>query len=171
MITSDRRLALELQAAREMKQYLSTLPDFVDDVQAQSDVIEAETSLHEAIEAVLNHLSLDEAFLAGIDTLQKKLRERTDRLEHRIEMRRAAIEKAMSLAEIKRLDFPAATITLGAGRRKVIIEDEAKIPARYLVPQPPMIDKTLLAHHLKAGITIDGASLSNGSSQLTIRMA
>jgi len=118
------------------------------------------------------------------------------RIEARREIRRALMANALDVAELPNLVTAAGTITRKALPPKVIVVEEADIPARFYVPQEPKLDRTALLNALKeraAAIaertsepgaldekeelaTIDrkhppipGATLSNGGTTIQIR--
>ncbi len=165
---SDRRLALETAAANALREALLTITD---DEDAVRDTIEGETNLREAIAIVLADIGEDEILVEGIGAMMKKLAERKGRIEYRIDRRRAAIERAMVVGEIQKLELPLATLSLRKVAPGLEITDEKMIPECYFVAQPPKLDKVALKDDLKAGKQLPGAILGNGSINLTIRRA
>lgn len=165
-MSGDRKLLLETQAANALREMLLTITD---DEEAVRDTIEGSTNLREAIAVVLNDIGDDEIMVDGISSAQKKLGERKARLEYRIERRRAAIEKAMMVGEIQKLELPTATLSLRKVAPAVVIEDEAKVPGIYFKLPKPVIDKTAIKIALENGTEIRGATLTNGSMSLLLR--
>ena len=139
-----------------------------DDTVLARDTIEAETNLTEAIHAVLSDLLEDEISLAGLAVIIKQLTERQERISFRVDKRKAAIQKALELAEVRRLDFPEGSVGLRRVPPGLFIEAEKKIPAQYFEPQEPKLNKSQLKFDLKAGKSIDGCRLDNGSTTLQI---
>ena len=91
--------------------------------------------------------------------------------EERIHARRVAVEN-----NIKRMESRLQEMMEQTGKTKfktlkysfgiqnnppsVIIDDESKIPHKYLIPQEPKIDKTAIKELLKSGITCEYAHLA-----------
>lgn len=166
-MTTTRDLEIQMAAARIIREQVVALagddPDFI------RDAIEGETSINEIIAALAEADGEDDAILEGIAAYQKKLAERKSRIESRKDVRRALIGSAMELAELKKLETPAGTISLKAVPPKAIITDESQIPSDYFETPPPKLNKTAVAAALKDGRDIPGATLSNGSTTIAIR--
>lgn len=166
-MTTTRDLEIQMAAVRIIREQVVALagddPDFI------RDAIEGETSINEIIAALAEADGEDDAILEGIAAYQKKLAERKSRIESRKDVRRALIGSAMELAELKKLETPAATISLKAVPPKAIITDESQIPSDYFETPPPKLNKTAVAAALKEGRDIPGATLSNGSTTIAIR--
>lgn len=163
----DRDLTLEARAAARLREILSTITD----EDGIADSIASETNLAEAIEAVLDGITLDEAMVAGLDIKANEMKARRGRLEHRIARRRSAIEQALSVAEIYRMELATGTLSLRRVSPGLEIEDETAIPPEFFVPQAPKLDRTKLKDALKMSCAVPGARLGNGGQSLTIRRA
>jgi hypothetical protein len=133
------------------------------------DTIEGETGLHEAIASVVALMREDEILMLGITEMLTSLEARRHRLEERAKRCRAAIEQAMNIGELTRLDLPEASLTLKRVPPGVEITDEAKIPAEFWKAQDPKLDKAALKAALKDGRAVDGATLGNGGITVQIR--
>ena len=167
--SSTHTLQQEANAARALRDALAAIPGMDDET--VRDTIEGETSLHEAIAVVLSDIDEDELLLAGIAEISKRLGAREQRLEQRVEARKAAIQKAMEIGEIKSLPTPSGTISLRNVPPGLNIVDEAVIPFDYFVAQDPQLDRKRLKEDLKAGKEIPGCLLDNGSVTISIRRA
>lgn len=157
------------------------------------DTIEGETSFLEAVDAILERMTVTEALIDGVKSMTERLDGRRSRYEQRLKSDRALIEQAMSIAELPKLERPAATLSLSARAPGLTITEESDIPATYWKPSAPTLDKKALLAALKdrakaiadlpedlegrAAIIatlapdIPGATLSNGAPSLTIRRA
>lgn len=166
-MTTTRDLEKEIAAARIVRDHVAQLagedPDFI------RDAIEGETSLIEIVAALAAADGEDDAIIEGINIYQKKLTDRKSRIEIRKDIRRALIASAMDLAELKKLETPAGTISLKAVAPKAIVNDESAIPSEYFETPPPKLNKTALTAALKECRNIPGATLSNGGSTIQIR--
>jgi hypothetical protein len=167
MTTTMRDLEKQIAAAQIIREQVVTLagddPDFI------RDAIEGETSINEIIAALAEADGEDDAILEGIAEYQKKIAERKSRIENRQDTRRALIASAMELAELKKLETPAGTVSLKATASKTIITDESQIPSDYFETPPPKLNKTAVSAALKEGRDIPGATLSNGGKTIQIR--
>lgn len=141
--------------------------EFGDDDQLVSDMIEGSTNLHELLStAALRVLEL-EAAQDGIKASVAKLRQRSERFERQITALREAMRGAMSSAEMKKLELPAATLSLAAAPRRLRVVDEAQIPEEFWVMKREL-SKAKVADALKDGEPVPGAILDNGSDVIRI---
>ena len=163
---SERRLLKQIEAAASLRQSLAAIAD---DEDALRDTIEGQTDLHEMIESVIDSIAQDQELLDGIKARAEDMESRKSRLKGRVERKRALIEQAMSVGELRSLELPECTLSLGKKPKGLIIESEPDVPSEYWKPQPPTLDKIALAKDLRAGATVPGASLDNGGVSLTIR--
>lgn len=164
--TDTRRLARETAAANALRQALVAITD---DPDALRDTIEGETSLHGAIASVMGTIQEDETHVLGLAAMIEKLRGRKERIEARVDRKRTAIEQAMSIGELRKLELPDATLFLREVPPQVQITDESKVPAQFWKAADPKLDKAALKAALKEGQQITGATLGNGGVALSIR--
>jgi hypothetical protein len=189
-----RDLERELKAAELVREQVRDLVG--EDVALIRDSVEGQTSLFEIMSAMAEADGEEAALVEGLAAYIKKLQDRKMRIEERREIRRALMANALDVAELPNLVTAAGTITRKALPPKVIVVEEADIPARFSVPQEPKLDRTALLNALKeraAAIaertsepgsldekeelaTIDrkhppipGATLSNGGTTIQIR--
>jgi len=167
-MTDLRGLKDEAEAARSL---LANIRDIVqDDEQAAADAIEGETNLLEAIGAAVDAILEADAEAEALAGMVKRLAQRRERAEARADRIRAAIADAMAQTDLRKLKLPQATLTIKATPPKAIITDELDIPTKYLIEQPPKLDKRAVLEALKAGEQVPGAQLSNGGASLQIRI-
>lgn len=162
-----RSVQSEIEAAKILRDQITDLAAGDDDF--IRDTMEGETNLREMIGALIADDALDAATVAAIKNVANKLNARAERIGKRIEVRRALIGSALQIAELKKLETPAGTVTVKAVAPCVVIIEESDIPAAYFKPQAPKLDKHALSEALKNGETIPGASMSNGSTTIQIR--
>jgi hypothetical protein len=163
---AERQLAKEIAAAQALRASLALMTD---DADAIRDTIEGETSLHELIGTVMAAITEDEIQAAGLTAMLEKFVARKVATEERIARRRAAIEQAMTIGEIKTLALPDATLSLKNVPPGLEITDEAQIPSEFWKPVDPKLDKAAIKAALKDGRAIPGATLGNGSISLQVR--
>lgn len=135
------------------------------------DTIEGETSLFEAIDALLLTIAESRGLESGARAAADALQNRAARFAKRAETARALIEQALTLADLEKLERPTGTLSLTRRAPKVEITEEADIPAEFWKPSDPKLDKKALAEALKEGRSVPGACLSNAAPTLTIRTA
>lgn len=163
----DRKLQLEIDAAQRLKDKL--IATYGEDADLIRDMVEGETSLHEAIGKAALELAAVEGEIEGVKIAKTKLDERLERHLKRAEGIRDAIQTAMETAELTSLKTPAATLSMRASPPRVKIADLALIPTCLMVQPPPSPDKRAIGAALKAGEVIPGASLSNQPPALSVR--
>ena len=139
------------------------------DPQALADTLEGETDLNAALlsvcEAALEHEAMAVATQARIDALQA----RKHRLVSSAETLRAIALQAMDTSGVDKIQGATMTISRRQVAGKLVVTDEAQVPAQFWTPQPPKMDKKALLSAVKDG-AIKGAELSNGGISLTIRV-
>lgn len=164
---SEHLLAVQTRAAQVLK---SALAEYADDHDLIADMIEAETSLHEAIAAVMAGIDEDEMMIVGLEVMANKLGARCKRYQDRIDRRRTAIERGMMAGELTKLELPQATLSIRSVPPKLDVVNETEIPAKYF-ENVPKLKRTELWADVKAGQDIPGVRMTNGSTTLAIRRA
>ena len=101
----------------------------------------------------------------------KKLQDRKTRAKNRAAKLKGAIDQAFQMAEMKSHQFSIATVSTKKVPPKTSVYDEEKIPSKYWKTPDPVLDKKALADDLKAGESVDGASMTNGGQTIQIRWA
>lgn len=180
-------LSREVEAALALKQGIEAA--FADDPELVLDTIEGETQLFELLDALLLADLHDAELMDGLASAVKVLQERKERFDHRIKVRRALIERALAMLEIKKLVRPTATLSLSVRKPKVEITDESLVPSQFFKSEPTLQKKVLndfvaeLLAKQDAEIEAakaegrqpemysmpEGTTLSNGGMSLTVR--
>lgn len=149
-ITDERKLALEIEAAKIVRATITELmggensdPDLV------RDMVEGETDIRTLLETMIDNEARDEEMLTGIDARLKALGSRKARIENRIDKRRTLMLTAMQLAEIDKHECAEGTISLRATAVQAEVTEEADIPAEFFIDPPPRLDKRALLEKLK----------------------
>ena len=158
-------LRTEAEAARLLVATLKDL-DATDDEDMRRDTIEGETGLFEAVDHALERAAQALAFAAALRLRKEEITKRIDRLEHSVEMTKAAIASAMGMAELRSLPRPLTTLSIRPTPPQVVINSEADIPSQFWKPQPPKLDKKAISAALKGKVDVPGAQLSNGGETL-----
>jgi len=164
-------LRRQTEAARDLVTMLRT-DGADDDAEFVADTIEGETDLFEAIKGALDEIDEAELLILGGKAKIEQINSRVASEERRVDRLRAAIERAILMAELPTpIKLPTATISIAKRKPGVVIDNESDIPARFFVQPPappPKLDKKALADALTAE-PVPGAHLDNGSVSLTVR--
>jgi hypothetical protein len=90
-----------------------------------------------------------------------------DRFARKTIALRKYMMQLMEAAGFKKVERPAATVSIAAGRQKVVITDDNALPEDCVrIKREP--DKIRIASHLHRGDYIPGATLSNPEPVLRI---
>lgn len=136
------------------------------------DMVEGETSLFEAIDALLVRMVESKGLAEGVAAAIREMEARQRRFEARYTTDKTIIEQALMVAEIDaKVERPLATLSLARRAPKVEIQTEADIPAEFWKAGDPTLDRKALFAALKAGTPVPGACLSNAAPSLTARFA
>ena len=160
-------LQREIEAAKVLREQLASIcatdPDFF------RDAIEGETNIRELITKLVAEEGEDRYILQGLSTFSEGLKARKDRIEARIETRRALLGTALEIAELKSFETPTGTVSLSKVQPKAIVIEESEIPAKFWKAAKPTLDKSALNAAVKSGQQIPGATISNSGVTVTIR--
>lgn len=164
-----------------------------EDDQLVLDMIEGETRFLDLIDALLLRRAESLGHVEGLDAAIATLEARKARFKARAESAKALIEQALTMAELPKLERPAATLTMSARAPSLIVTEESAVPSRFWRTPDPVLDKKALTAALRerrkaieslpedpearaaalAAIPEDipGVELSNAAPTLTIRSA
>lgn len=147
---------------------LANIADIIgDDADAHVDAIKGETDLFEIVCDLVGRLATIEALCDGLSEHIKKASARKKRLEDQAEMIRTAIGAAMDQAGLRKIEAPLATVSVRKVPPKVLVTEEADLPAAYLKTKVEP-DLKVIGKALKDGLAVPGATLSNGSETISI---
>ncbi len=135
------------------------------------DALAEETEFKDAIAWALRKM-LDADMMAGAAYQEaERLEKRAKRYEERGRRIKGAILAAMEMAGARKLEMPAATVTVRAGPVSVHVSDIDALPEpmrRVKMSVEP--DKQAIKAALEAGQEIPGALLSNGMPVLQVKV-
>lgn len=153
---------------RHIEFLLAAYPEMGEDETLRSDMIEGETDAFEFLSNLTRKIGEAKALTEGTDLYVKELRERTARVDRRIEGLRFLAFKIMESANLKKAELPEATLSIRNGVPKVVITDETALPdIAVRIKREP--DKTRIKELLQEG-PVAGACLSNAEPTLSIRV-
>ncbi len=119
-------------------------------------IIQVVRSIEADVDAVKNEIDRLTKIKRAKEKHIKKLREYT--------------KSCMEQMNMKKLETPVGNITVRKGTSTLKIDDETKLPDKYLeIVQTYKVDKDLLKADLKAGIEIDGAYMTEPGTTLMIK--
>jgi len=184
----------ERTASKEALALEALLSDFrdliADDPDLAIDLAEGQTNAMEIIDALVLGDALDAELIAGAKNAKAAIDLRVKRFDARIERRRAIIERFLLIMDQKKLERPAATISLANRKLSVEITDESALPSEFFTTPAPVVDKKKLNEHVAAIMKArdaesvaakaenrapffpalpDGVAIGNGGASLTIR--
>ena len=136
------------------------------DTTAYNDTVEAlgaEIALDDVVKAIRNKQADVEAYKGEADRLTDKKR----RAEAAVDGLKALLLRYMQITEQKSVKTSLFTASKGVSK-SADITDETALPAEYLIPQPPKVDKKAILAALKEGKQITGAELKE-SEHITIK--
>lgn len=139
------------------------------DDETLADTLEGLSSLPEMVEELIRSGLDDEALGTGLKNRITDMSTRLERFQTRARRKRELACKAMIAVNLKTVRAPDFTAGLRQGAQRLAVSDEARIPERFQVPQPPRLDRQSLAAALKCGETVEGACLEAGSPHISVR--
>ncbi len=140
------------------------------DEQTLADTVEGLTDLHEIIQAIIRSALLDESLIAALKCRISDMQGRLDRLQDRASKRRQIAKDVMVELDLKKITAPDFTVSLRPGTPALMVIDEDAVPKTYWEPGEPRLRRQILAHDLKQGAEIEGATLSNPEPVLSVRV-
>jgi hypothetical protein len=156
------------QARHDLTALLAAHPELEEDEVLRMDMAEGQTNAMEMLDELVrverDARSLQDAIADEMDRLNKRLQRFVDRQR----LVRKYMMQLMDAAGLKKVERPTATVSIAAGRPKLVITDESKIPDRFMrIKKEP--DKTLITNHLKSNaVSLEWAALSNAEPVLRI---
>jgi len=151
----------------KIRSLLEEYPELNDDEEFKMNVLEGETDFHRILTSLVRKAQFAGSIATGIAEEARRLGERKKRYERQEEFNRALIKEVMEIAEIRKVELPVATLSIGNKAASVIITDETLLPDNLVrIKREP--NKTEIKKALEAG-PVAGAMLSNGGTTLMVR--
>jgi hypothetical protein len=131
--------------------------------------LESETDLREFLTALVRCMLEADAFAEGTAHLIDDIKARQQRFVQRSDAMRSIAFRLMQQAAVKKVELPAATLSIRVGVPRVIVTDEAALPPNCVrIKREP--DKVAIKEHLARGEPVAGAELSNSEPVLAVRV-
>jgi len=160
------------QQAHEARALLADLASIGTDLDEETvaTVIEGETTLAEAVAAAIVEAASAEAAATATGEMIRLLEMRRQRQAARAERIRARIAQALGSLGLRKLVTPAGSVSVVAAPARVIITDEAALPAEWWVEKVTRTPaKAAIREVLLAGTDVPGATLSNRADTIRVR--
>lgn len=153
---------------RQIASLQEAFPELADDETLRADVIEGETDLHQVLSRIAAAALDAKAMQGAIAERLDALKARDASAKRREEAFRALAHRLMDAAKQRKLILPEATLSITKVAPGVVITQPDLIPESFCrVKVEP--NKTAIKEALKAGTSVPGAVLGNGSETLQIR--
>src|SRR3990167_9711245 len=144
-------------------------PELADDEILRADMLEGGTDLHKALSTFVRLIGEAQGNIDGLAAYVTTLQSRATRFERRIEAIRGLIFKLLTIADLKKVPLPEATLSVRRVPGSVVITDETKIPDEFMrIKREP--NKSAIKEALQNSSFVPGAEMSNGGETLSIRM-
>ena len=127
------------------------------DEQTYLDTLEA-MGAEEKIESYCQIIKQPQADAEMLATEAARIAARKKTAENSIDRMKEALLTYMQMTKQTKAKGGTFSVSV-ASTQKVNVTDESKIPAQWLVPQPPKVDKVGLKEALKGGEAVEGAEL------------
>jgi DNA repair exonuclease SbcCD ATPase subunit len=125
----------------------------VDTLEALQDAIEDKA---ENIAKLIKNLEADAKI---IKEEEKRLAERRQSIEKKIERLKQYLQEQLEVAGLQKVKRSTITVAIQNNPPSVEIADEKLIPSEFMIPQPAKVDKKAILERLKNGEEIPGCSL------------
>jgi hypothetical protein len=154
---------------RTIELLLERYPELKDDEELKADMLEGATDFRETMERLLRRTQ-DSIYLAkACQDAERDINSRRRRFDKRVEFGRELMKRLMEVADVRKLEFPTATVSIMNTAPQVVVLNEHEIPDDFMrIKKEP--NKILLKEMLEQ-MDVPGVTLSNGGTSLVIRGA
>ena len=116
-------------------------------------------SIEDKVENTAKVIKSIEADVQAIKEEEKRLKERRQALEKKIDNIKDYLKEQLEKAGIDKVKRPTITVSIQNNPPKAEIVDEKSIPLQFMIPQPAKVDKRAVLDKLKNGERVPGAAL------------
>ena len=154
---------------RTIELLLERYPELKEDEELKADMLEGSTDFRETMEKLLRRTQ-DNIYLSkACQEAERDINDRRKRFDKRVEFGRELMKRLLEAANVRKMEFPTATISLMNTAPQVVILNEYEIPDDFMrIKKEP--NKVLLKEMLEK-MDVPGVMLSNGGTSLVIRGA
>ena len=130
------------------------------DTDAIVDTLEAlQEAIEDKAENIAKLIRNLEADVKVIRDEEKRLAERRQAIENKVERLKSYLQEQLETAGIEKVKRPTITVAIQANPPSIDVIDEKAIPNDFLIPQAPKLDKRSILERLKKGEAIPGVTL------------
>ena len=130
------------------------------DTDAIVDTLEAlQEAIEDKAENIAKLIRNLEADVKVIRDEEKRLAERRQVIENKVERLKSYLQEQLEIAGIDKVKRPTITVAIQKNPPSVDIIDETLIPADFFVSQPAKLDKKAILERLKNGEEVPGVTL------------
>lgn len=127
------------------------------------DTLESiQESIEDKVENTAKLIKSIEADVSAIKAEEKRLKERRQVLETKIDSIKNYLKEQLELAGIDKVKRPTITVSIQKNPPSVKIIDQKLIPSSFMIQQEPKLDKKAILQNLKEGKTVPGVELIQG---------
>ena len=142
--------------------------DLIDDGAEMMCLQDTLDSLTDAIEVKAENtakiIKVIEAEAVALKEEEKRLSSRRIALENKSKGLKEYLQSNLELAGLKKLKGKLFSFAIQKNAAKLNIVDADKIPIRYWLVPPPVLDNASIKEALKEGQLVEGANLTQGES-------
>lgn len=143
---------LEDASAEDEAEIMAAMEAVTDDIEDKAD----------AYARIMKNLLGD---IDALDVEEKRLKARRTALENRVDRLKSAIQNAMELTGAKKLKTSIGNWSIQKNPLSVSAVDVEKVPARFLIEQPPKVDRRAILEEFKqTGELFDGVTITQSES-------
>ena len=146
----------------ELAQNYAQLMEMAEEVDSGAliDTLEAlQDAIEDKAENIAKFIKNLEADAKIIKEEEKRLAERRQSIEKKIERLKQYLQEQLEVAGLQKVKRPTITVAIQNNPPSVEIADEKLIPSEFMIPQPAKVDKRAILERLKNGEEIPGCSL------------
>jgi len=123
----------------------------------------------EAVDRVCDTVRYLQLLSVAAQKEAERLTERAISFNNHSEIIKERLRNCLEMMDKSQVKTARYTAYISKGRESVELADASKIPAKFLIPQDPKLDKAGIGKALKAGEEVEGATLVIGTPSLVIR--
>ena len=160
----------------ELKNTFNTLWNIIEDETADDEVIldawnTAQEDFAEKLENCCKYIKNQESIIDGLKAEEQRIKAKRQALENANARLKALMTDALNASGEKKIACGSFTCAIQNNAPSLKLDvDTRYIPEKYLIPQEPTVNKTLLKDDIKNGVEgLDGIAHLETSASLRIR--
>lgn len=148
----------------ELAQNYAELLEIAEEIESDAlvDTLEAlQDAIEDKAENIAKFIRNLEADAKIIREEEQRLAERRRAIEAKVDKLKMYLQEQLEIAGLQKVKRPTITVAIQANPPSVDVIDETLIPADFLIPQAPKVDKRSILERLKKGEAIPGVTLKH----------